>query len=91
MILYIAFVKDKSIDRIDIEWAEPLVAVELVRDLIKKNYPPTWDGHVFIDDKPIFEDDSDPMFMALAIRDHKGAVDFKTSRLSWKYPGSITE
>lgn len=91
MILYVALVKEKSIDRIEFDWTEPLVAIELVRDLIKKNYPPTWDGHVFIDDKPIFEDDSDPMFMAQAVRNQMGAVDFKTSRLSWKYPGTISD
>lgn len=86
MKLYLAFVKDHTIDRIEFDWTDPLIAIEIARDLIKEKFPADWDGNVYIDDKQILSDDSDPMFLAQAVRGINGSVDFKVSRLAWKFP-----
>jgi hypothetical protein len=84
--LHLAFVKDRTINRIEFDWTDPLTAIEFARDLIKESLAADWDGHVYIDDKPILSDDSDPMFLAHAVRGLNGAVDFKVSKLAWKFP-----
>lgn len=86
MKLYLAFVKDHTIDRIEFNWTDPLIAIEIARDLIKEKLATDWDGNVYIDDKPVLSDDSDPMFLAQAVRGINGSVDFKVSRLAWKFP-----
>lgn len=86
MMLYIAFINENIIDRIEIDWAEPLVAIEIARDLIKKNFDLNWNGTVIIDNKPVLSDESKPMFFAKAVRGPKGAVDFQASVLNWRYP-----
>jgi hypothetical protein len=87
MNLYIAIVKDKEIARIDFEWMEELQTIEIVRDLIKKQYSPGWNGVVLIDNQPIDLKATSHMFEAEAFYENNGGVDFRVVRLAWKYPG----
>lgn len=86
MKLFFAFIDGKTIDRIEIDWVEPLVGIELARDLIKKNFDISWSGAVIIDNKPVLSDQSEVMFFAKAVRGPNGAVDFQASAINWIYP-----
>jgi len=88
MNLYVEIVKGSEIAKIDFEWMEELEAIEVVRQLIKKNYKPGWNGLVLIDNKPIDLDADNLMFEAEAFYGNDGGVDFKVGKLHWKYPGS---
>jgi hypothetical protein len=88
MNLYVELVKGNEFAKIDFEWVEELQAMEVVREIIRKNYSPGWSGLVLIDNKPIDLDARDLMFEAEAFYGNDGGVDFKVGKLHWKYPGS---